>query len=672
MPIFQKSGIHICVCHFFFVILHAEMKIIFLLNNYKAMKIYQLPVLICAFAASVLLTGCRSDVDVNNIDTSAELEMGIALPIGSMSFTIEDFLGTGLGNFYIDTIHDEQDLYLDVITWKDTFDIERNFHADSLDLTNMVSSKKLTLNVFDYLSAYPTAPDGKKYVPGSDTQATIRFTMPITLKGINKEMGGDRLDSALIEMARFTSQIQTQNMNLDWNWIDEVNIELGAQVNRPAGNTMVVYRKGEAGGYGQDINTDIDAFTICLMKNRNLNPATEWSKYEINNVIDTCTFYINFKFTIPSGETAVVSPGGGFDYNLDVAFIKYTAIWGKFVASNDMHDEDTIMIKDYIGMLDFLTRANMPFAYPKIDMHVITHIAGAITLDGDYLYAIDANNKKTYAEFYASRQHNFSPVIVEGQYLPLSSQIGDSTTNLIIPFSEKDDQGRIDRLFANMPQMLGYKFNVNFNYQKTPQIRITPNTAIRISAICKLPMIFNHGLFIDYNDTIKDVKLSQFSIDSLIADVDVIDTVKASNLRLVLNAENTMPLDIKGVMRCFDEQGNMLMDPNDPTKPLMLFEEDPVRGDTLYFAAAKYTNTYGIWAQTEPGKTRNVVRISKAKMDMLPKIKNIVYYAVIDDKSLNASLPNFKLTKNMGLKFKIGLSANADAIFNFDNKNNNQ
>jgi len=633
------------------------------------MKNFQLHLLIATMLVTGMLTGCRSDVDVSNIDTHAELDMGIALPIGSMSFTIEDFLGSGLGNFYIDTIHDEQDLYLDVITWKDTFNIERNFHADSLDLTNMVSSKKLTLNVFDYLSAYPTAADGKKYVVGNGSQVAIRFHMPINLKGINKEIGGDRLDSALIEMARFTSQIQTQNMDLNWDWIDEVNIELGAQVNRPAGNTMVVYRKGDTGGYGQDINTDIDAFTICLMKNRNLNPVTDWSKYEINNVIDTCAFYINFKFTIPTGQTATVSPGGGFDYNLNVAFIKYKAIWGKFVASNDMHDEDTIMIKDYIGMLDFLTRANMPFAYPKIDMHVITHIAGAITLEGDYLYAVDANNNTTYAEFYASRQRNFSPVIVEGQYLPLSSQIGDSTTNLIIPFSEKEDQGRIDRLFKNMPQMLGYKFNVNFNYQKTPQIRITPNTAIRISAICKLPMIFNHGLYLDYRDTIKDVKLSQFSIDSLISNVDVIDTVKASNIRIVLNAENTIPLDIKGVLRCYDDKGQMIMDPTDPTKPLMLFEEDPARGDTLYFPAAKYTKTAGGW-NAGPSLSTNVVRISKAKTDLLPKIKNIIYYAQIDDKSLEASLPNFKLTKNMGLKFNIGLSANADAIFNFSGNSN--
>lgn len=631
------------------------------------MKNFQLHVLIATLLVAGMLTGCRSDVDVSNIDTRSELEMGIALPIGSMSFTLEDFFGTGLGNFYIDTIHDEQDLYLDVLTWKDTFDISRNFHADSLDLTNMVSSKKLTLNVFDYLSAYPTAGDGKKYVPGNGSQVTIRFHMPITLKGINKEMGGDRLDSALIEMARFTSQIQTQNMDLNWDWIDEVNIELGAQVNRPAGNTMVVYKRGESGGYGQDINTDIDAFTICLMKNRNLDPKN-WSLYEINNVIDTCTFYINFKFTIPTGQTAVVSPGGGFDYNLNVAFIKYKAIWGKFVASSDMHDEDTIMIKDYLSMLDFLTRANLPFAYPKIDMHVITHIAGFISMEGDYLYAVDANNKTTYAEFYATRQRNFTPPITEGQYLPLSSQIGDSTTNLIISFSEKEDQGRIDGLFKNMPQMLGYKFNVNFNYQKTPQIRITPNTSIRISAICKLPMIFNRGLFLDYRDTIKDVNLSQYSIDSLVSNVKMIDTVKTSNLRLVLNAENTMPLDIKGVLRCYDDKGQMIMDPDDPTKPLMLFEEDPVRGDTLYFAAAKYTKNASGW-NASPSKSTNVARISKAKTDLLPKIKNIIYYAVIDDKSLETTLPNFKLTKDMGLKFNIGLSANADAIFNFSGNN---
>ena len=622
-----------------------------------------------AILAISAMTGCRSKMDLDNIDAKAEVEMGIALPVGSMHATIGDFFGTRIGDFYVDTIEEKDGGHKGVITWKKPFDIERNFHADSLDLTNMVSSKQLSLDVYKKLPEYYAPGTTNKVVIGDGSQIALRFDMPVNLKGINKELGGDRLDSALIEMARFTSQINLHNgLPLEWSWIDEVTLEMGPQINRPNGNIMTVYQKGEAGGYGQHINTDIDAFTICLMKNRNLDPKTQWSLYDLNNVVDSCEFFITFKFTIPNGRTITVPKDAGFDYNLNVEFIRYSAIWGKFVPSSDMHDEDTILISDYIKDLDFISKWNLPFNDPKIDMQVITHIAGALVLNGDYLYAEDANQNKSYAEFYANRQHNFKPTIVEGQYLPLTSAIGDSTENIHIPFSKADAEGRIDRLFQNMPQLLAYKFNVNFNYQETPQIRITPNTAIRIHATCTLPLIFNEGLHMEYKDTV-DLDISQYSIDSLIANVEVIDTLKTTNVQILLHAKNEIPLDIKATMLCLDENGKIVMDPKDPTKPFTIFQQD-----TIMLKAPQYEKISGTWQATKPGETTIAAHLTKAEANLFPKIKKLVYSAAIDDDSLEEAyqkgLSNIRITDDQGLTIKIGLSGEVDAILNFGKDDN--
>ena len=622
-----------------------------------------------AILAISAMTGCRSKMDLDNIDAKAEVEMGIALPVGSMHATIGDFFGTRIGDFYVDTIEEKDGGHKGVITWKKPFDIERNFHADSLDLTNMVSSKQLSLDVYEKLPEYYAPGTTDKVVIGDGSQIALRFDMPVNLKGINKELGGDRLDSALIEMARFTSQINLHNgLPLEWSWIDEVTLEMGPQINRPNGNIMTVYQKGEAGGYGQHINTDIDAFTICLMKNRNLDPKTQWSLYDLNNVVDSCEFFITFKFTIPNGTTITVPKDAGFDYNLNVEFIRYSAIWGKFVPSSDMHDEDTILISEYIKDLDFISKWNLPFNDPKIDMQVITHIAGALVLNGDYLYAEDANQNKSYAEFYANRQHNFKPTIVEGQYLPLTSAIGDSTENIHIPFSKADAEGRIDRLFQNMPQLLAYKFNVNFNYQETPQIRITPNTAIRIHATCTLPLIFNEGLHMEYKDTV-DLDISQYSIDSLIANVEVIDTLKTTNVQILLHAKNEIPLDIKATMLCLDENGNIVMDPKDPTKPFTIFQQD-----TIMLKAPQYEKISGTWQATKPGETTIAAHLTKAEANLFPKIKKLVYSAYIDDDSLEEAyqkgLSNIRITNDQGLTLKIGLSGEVDAILNFGKDDN--
>ena len=619
-----------------------------------------------AILAISVMTGCRSKMDLDNIDAKAEVQMGVALPVGSMHATIGDFFGAGIGDFYVDTIPESEGGHKDVITWKKAFDIERNFHADSLDLTNMVSSKQLSLDVYKKLPEYFAPGTTDKVVIGDGSQIALRFDMPVNLKGINKELGGDRLDSALIEMARFTSQINLHNgLPLEWNWIDEVTLEMGPQIKRPNGNIMTVYQKGEAGGYGQNINTDIDAFTICLMKN--LHPAS-WSLYDLDNVIDSCQFFITFKFTIPNGTTITVPKDAGFDYDLNVEFIRYSAIWGKFVASSEMHDEDTILISEYMKDLDFISKWNLPFTDPKVDMQVITHIAGALVLNGDYLYAEDANHNKSYAEFYGDRRHNFKPTIVEGQYLPLTSAIGDSTENIHIPFSKAESEGRIDRLFQNMPQMLAYKFNVNFNYQETPQIRITPNTGIRIHATCTLPLIFNEGLHMEYKDTMP-LDISQFSIDSLLAGVEVIDTLKTTNVQILLHAKNEIPLDIKATMLCVDENGNVVMDPTNPTKPFTLFQQD-----TIMLKAPQYEKKGGSWQATKPGETTIAAHLTIAEANLFPKIKKLVYSAAIDDDSLaeayKQGLSNVRITEDQGLTLKIGISGEVDAILNFGKDDN--
>ena len=65
--------------------------------------------------------------------------------------------------------------------------------------------------------------------------------------------------------------------------------------------------------------------------------------------------------------------------------------------------------------------------------------------------------------------------------------------------------------------------------------------------------------------------------------------------------------------------------------------------------------------------------MTKAKMDLMPSIKNIVYYARIDDQSLQEAyakgLENIRITDDQGLTLKIGLTAHLDALLNFDQNN---
>ena len=617
---------------------------------------------VIAIGLGAMLASCHSDIDLDNIDTSAEVEMGLALPVGTLHATISDFFGNGIGNFYVDSLDNKG-----VITWKDTFHVARNFHQ--VDLSQYISEKELNLNVYDKIEVYQQVGANKR-VTGTGQPITLQFDMPLKLKGINHpdSLSKERLDSAFIDMASFNSIINTHNLPLQWDWIDRVTLALGEQIDRKDGNTMVVYDKSKDNyGYGQTIPTEVDKFTINLMKK---NTA---GQYVVGQVVDTCNFVINFTFTIPAGLQVDVPSDAGFDYKLGVQFINYSAIWGKFIRSKDMYDEAVVDLSKSWGDLEWISKSNVPFADPKIDMYIVTQVAGAMKVDGDYLYAEDINNIKHYASFVRGTQtfRNFPKQFEQGEYLdPNTSIIGDSTTNMMIPFDKDPARGHIDSLFMNMPQRLGYKFNLDFNYQMTPQIRITPNTSIRIDAVCSLPFIFNKNLHIDYTDTIRNINLSAYSIDSLLSEVEVIEKpVKTTDVTVVLHAENEIPLDIKAYMRCLDESGKIINDPEDASKPLILFEQD-----TVVLKAQPYIKNGGQWVpDAKGGETIITASMTKAKMDLMPSIKNIVYYARIDDQSLQEAyakgLENIRITDDQGLTLKIGLTAHLDALLNFDQNN---
>ena len=203
------------------------------------MKCKQLIALI-AITAGCMLAGCHSDIDLGNIDKKAEVEMGLALPIGTIHATLGDFLGKGqVENLYVEN---------GILTWRSNFRDTADYHK--IDLAQYISSKTLDMNVYEKLGSLPIFDDGKIKTGSFPVPIWLEFPLELSLTGINDKdsvlAGKERLDSALIDMASFASTI-TRNggLPLDWEWIDSVTLDLGNQINRPAGNVMTVYAKND-------------------------------------------------------------------------------------------------------------------------------------------------------------------------------------------------------------------------------------------------------------------------------------------------------------------------------------------------------------------------------------------------------------------------------------------
>ena len=612
-------------------------------------RLFTMFCMVSTIGLTMLWNGCTADVDLDNIDTSVDVEANVATPIGSVTATIDDFVGDGTWGIFIDTVNHEG-----VITFRDTFSIARDFHT--LDLSKYISNTTLKMNVYDKLEGKPYFVNGQ--ITGNDQPIVLTFPLTLKLKNINNNLAHQRIDSALINDASFISKISSiGGLPLKWEWIEKVELKLGKNFHRPSGNLITVYSKGDGYGYNQNINVAVDAFSMNLMKEKN---PQSWKDYT-NNVVDTCNFEILMHIVVPSSAGVVNIPStAAFQYDLGVKFIDYEAVWGMFEPSKDMSGEAVEAIATYWSPWNTLQDLRLPFAEPSVDMQVTTQVAGAMIMEGDYLYTENEQGEKAYATFYGDT--SLYKFFSRSEYLPLSSPIGTEKTMHIL-FDKDPSRGHIDQLFAVRPDQIGYKFAVKFNEQETPQIRLTKNTSIKIDAVCNLPMILNEGVSLGYSDKIKGIDLSMLDLDSLLKDVEMIDTLEEASAKLVITFENSIPLQFKGMLTCLDENDNVIIDPK-TEKPLLLTEND-----TILIAAPEFTKEGHDWNIT-PLESVEVINVDREDLETLRQIKTIEFQAWMDDKSLDEAyrngLNNIQLKDDNYLKVKIAVGANVEGVLNLE------
>lgn len=649
----------------------------------------QMKKILYVLALGCVLMGCRSKLDLGNMDTKTQVQMGMALPVGSIRMYLKDILGD-VDGLYIDTVDGSP-----VLAWKMDTTISRDYHE--MNLAKYLSAVDVDLNVYDKLSAYSINIGGIDYSITSPLITTIPFPidLPVELEypfdlpltGINSKdyiYERERLDIAQIDSAKFRSVINTTDFPFNWEWVDDISLDLGPRFDRPAGNLVSIYKKGDTKvkKYGDTIPILIDNFALDMMK-KHFPATSEYAQFFPGNVYDTCAFKIKFKFTIPQGTTLAsnITSSSKIDYHLDVKFLDFSSIKGMFEPSKDMYDESVIDLDKSLGKLDFLTKALIPISRPQIDVRIVTAIAGALFIDDAYVYIIekdDPTKTKKYAEFGISpyidvddgiRIQHKQFMFEKGEWLDPETAALTDTTNLLLNFNRSPKGGRLHELFRKMPKELGYQFFIKFNSGITPQLRITPNTFINVHSVCKIPFMFDQGIKVNYPDTAYNINLSKLSLDSLEKESNVIDTLNATNLKLVLIAQNSIPMHVKVSMRCFDKNDQPIMDPKDPSKPFILFEKDTIELEPPTYT--KLSNSQIV--PTSDGKTTIISNLDKDELNTLPKINKIVYSAILDDESLQYAykmgLVNVRLTEDQYVTMKIGVAGNIDAVLNFEKNN---
>lgn len=568
---------------------------------------------------SLMFSGCKADVDLNNIDPSAKVEMGLALPIGTMTASIGDFLGGEIEQY----IHVRED---GVLYYQDSFHVARDFHG--IDLTQYLTSSSEVFTIGERYPSYVgmTLPAGETYV--------LEFPMTITLNNINTQLDNERLDSIYIQEARFTSVLSVSDMALPYNNITKFEVILEENMRRTEGNTIDIPLSGS--NYDTAIPIDINNFFINLMKDKNATPGN-------NNVINQIHF--TFRFTIVPEQPLVITSHSAINYNIDIEFLDYHAIWGWFKPSNKMLDEDELNIAEEWDAWETIKELKLPLAEPSVELNIESAIGAPLLLNAEYVYVKSAEGESRFATF----DGNQRKIWAFADYVDPINDPYDHTVTNTYTLNETKQNGNIDEMFSIRPDIVGYKYEmmINQSYSSTIlQHRLTKNTNIEIEAITTIPLIFHEGVELAYSDSINEVDLTQASLDSLLAEIKQIDSVHVDNLKLMLHAENHIPFDIDATFTFLDEQDNPI--------DFNLTGE----GNTLHIAGPTAVENQVI---TQPGESTLIIDIDQNDIDKLASIKTILYHA-----SIGNNTATVRVLDTSGLKFTIGVAANVEALLNLD------
>lgn len=574
-----------------------------------------------------LLNACKSDVDLSNIDMSSQINLGIALPIGSMSATIGDFLGDSL----IEQIMVDE---LGIFHFCDTLPLQtREFH--SIDLTRYLLHTQEP-EKFYIREQYPGA-----IIPSNQSIKGLKFNMILDVSGINENHEHQRVDSIFVTEANFTSIINVNELDLKWSEIEQIRIVLDKQLfARKKGNEIIIPTQGK--NFGNQIPIIIDDFILSLMKDKK-KPGETIQQVPIDIVFDLKTSH-----SIPVNANSYIQ------YDMTVNFINYDAIWGYFDASQELKDEDEILIDSlWSGWRNF-QNLTLKFAEPKLSLLVTHQIAAPLFVHINHIYTKNNTTGETkYATWDGQKSINIPlPNTLDPVHSSFDAQISNS-----VNFSNAADKGNIDELFNVKPDSVAYSYYIDIDLNKLKsdynnQGRLVENTSMTAEAAVDLPFIFDKESKINYTIDIDSLDFSDLTIDSIIHSADIIEKINHTELKLILLVRNYIPFALNANILFFDQDG----------KPIDL----------------KLINNSGIFALSAPNKVDNngfiseptdntvILSIDQTQFDILAQVKRISLDLSLGDNTVKAYLH-----KNTKLEIKLGLTARVDAVFDFNSFSNN-
>lgn len=611
----------------------------------------------CIALGSLFLNSCiEKDVDLTNIDGTTSVQTSLALPVGSMQFKFSDFIGENAipqlsiddkGRYvYTDTMYTSGDYHPVDLTalithandrWNINEEKQQIFTQLETNFPGLEQTLKMIIPGFTGYNSIDTIPIKKiittlaAFGPPIDRLAfDLEFPIKIDLSQLNNDFNYQRVDSILVDVAHFTSIFKVENFDLYWENIKGVELVLSDNF-RGIGPVVPLDIKDK--NFYQPLPLDLQDFHLVLMK----DPQAESSG---DNIVDSLSLKIRFKIEL--NQDLAIDGDRYIGYDFKVNLIDYSAMYGYFAAYNLMRDtqHQTPLTGLWAGW-EWFENWLLPVSEPIVHAEVEHSLGLPMVAHLDYLYVESKDGERRDATFDEAKQEKSKIIHIPSQIAmddPLEKR---AHTHLQLDYT--DTLGNIDTLFTITPHTLSYSFSVAADSTSDiKQYRITDNTDINLATTIRIPFAFNEGVQLSYSDTLSEIAISEFSLDSLLQSLPIEEDSLALTLKLYMVVENGIPFEVACNFMFLDEDNDVV------TLSRMTDSVATLKLDYPTVIASKVT---------EPSINHISLELDDDDFDLLASVRSIVFTA-----TLGNNMDAVELNPDITVNVKLGVAADVKAI----------
>lgn len=590
-------------------------------------KIHQLG--IGFLLACAMLCGCNAKVDLKDIDPSAKVDLGLALPIGEINLKIGDFLkDTAIQQLSINADGAYQ------------FDVDMSIN-ESRSLDDINISQYDGNRSVDFPLTLPAFPAGWQL--SAPQPLTIDTVFRLAFNNLNTNPEKERIDSIILTGASLMTNITCRDMSEQMLNVKKIELTLPKEgLRRISGGQKV----NLATQFNHPEEQVLGTCHLIMMDNLQGTPSA-------NNLKDSLEFSLHIELEIPANVPLTFGASPALGFNISSHVDGFKAIYG-FFNMEDMETafDTTINVIDLVPGLDAIKRFSLPLAKPSFNMTIGNNIGVPMKAGITNMAILNGSEKRE--------------LLVDGKKpatMPFENFVkANDPFDMIAYNTLRYDytNSNLGELLTIRPEMLkiGIGFGVDAERENVVQHRICDSLIINGNASLSLPLEFNEGTAFEYSDTI-DIDLSALSFDSLLSEVEVIDSVSVRQLSLVLAASNWIPFTMKANFRYLDES----------YQDVRLNEEGlSIPGPTDYNEQGKVV---------APGTNNLTITLNNERAEKMARVKHIIYDVTLEDadlekmKNKNVVFP-VKLSPDNRISVKIALAADVAAYLQLAFKENNK